>query len=122
LNKKTFLVLLLFVITIMITAAGCGPSEPTSVDLKAKVSTDGQYLIIENDDDFVWNNVKITINDEYVYRTDFIAKGKSSIMLSEFTKDDGERFNPEVYKLKEVFIYVPKAVNGKDGFFSGAWK
>jgi uncharacterized lipoprotein YehR (DUF1307 family) len=113
------LVSLFFVVAITLSLFGCGDSEPSYIDLKAQVSKDAKYIHIQNEDDFVWDNAEISINEDYKYKVDFLAKGKSSLELIEFTKENGERFDSTKIAIKKIRIYVPKTEERKDGYWIG---
>jgi len=115
--KKIFALCLIILSTVSLF--GCGESEPTYIDLNAKVSADAKYIYIENEDDFIWDNAEITINEDYKYKVDFLAKGKSSLELVEFTKEDGERFDSSKVKVKKIMIFVPKTEERKEGYWIG---
>ncbi len=110
----------LFLIFVLIVALLSGCAEvPEDISLNANVSWDGKYLYIENNDDFVWDNAKITLNDDFEYKTKFIAKGKTSLELVEFTKDNGERYNPDTTKIMKVMIYMPQTNERAQGYWFG---
>ncbi|HHY73263.1 MAG TPA: hypothetical protein GX497_08555 [Bacillus bacterium] len=121
-TKKASVALMFFIISVLLFGCSSGSSEPTYIMLNASVKTDSLYLYIENKDDFVWDNAEIKINEDYKYKADFLAKGNSSLRLVDFTKKDGERFDPVTKKVMKVNIYVPKTEDRKDGFWIGEFK
>lgn len=115
------IVVILIIIQVACSTIFKGP-ESKIVNLNAAVAFDGTYLKVDNQDSFVWEKAKVTINDKYVYQTDFLAKGESSLMIREFTTSSGERFNPDTQKILQVIIYVPKAIDTNDGFWTGKFQ
>ena len=99
-----------------------GENKPNDITLKAEVSREGLQIKIVNKDDFVWENPEITINDDYTYKTEFLAKGESHIGLVRFTKKDGEKFNPETHQVKKIMIYIPATKERLQGYYFGDWK
>ncbi|PHS29780.1 MAG: hypothetical protein COA82_12320 [Alkaliphilus sp.] len=112
-------ILLFSVVLVVFFLVGCGDSETTHIELKTQVSADHKYIYIQNKDDFVWENVEITINKEYKMELDFLARGKSSLEIFEFTRKNGERFDPALKKIKDITIYVPETEEREDGFWLG---
>lgn len=120
--KKISIIAITLLVSIIMFGCSSKSIEDTYITLNGTVSKDSTYLIINNNDEFVWDKAEVKINDEYIYKADFLAKGKSSIELREFTKKDGERFNPTSQKVLKVTIYIPKTNYRKDGFWTGAFK
>ncbi|MBY0054786.1 hypothetical protein H7K32_24735 [Brevibacillus agri] len=113
-KRKAFLIVLLMVALL----SGCAEA-PEEIQLNANVSWDGKYLYIENNDDFAWDNANITLNEDFEYKTKFVAKGKTSLELVEFTKSNGERYNPDTTKIMKVMIYMPPTKERADGYWFG---
>lgn len=103
---------------LMISISACGnANESDKVDLIVALSATPEHIMIDNGNSYVWNNAKITINNNYFYESD-IPRGGTSLNLSEFIKQDGTSFNPKKNQLYRVSIYVPDALDGKPGVFN----
>lgn len=77
------------------SAAACAaPAQPGDPGLLARLSFSRSQLIIDNGNDFVWNRVTIRLNGDYVYATDILPRGASSLPLSEFRAPGGAPFDP----------------------------
>lgn len=90
-------------------------------DLTAGVIFTGTQFQITNSDSFAWRNVRLTVNSKYKYELGSIAAGATvEIGVLNFTKGDGERFNPLTHKPKDFFI----AADTKHGrlYYTGGWK
>ena len=82
-----------------------------------KLSSD--QLVLTNDDDFAWLDVRLHLNYN-VFRSNYIkhlprlGPGETiGIGLREFLKGDGARFNPYTHEVREVFI-MAKTPGGGD--------
>lgn len=81
----------------------------TPKDLEGNVNFDGSQVHITNEENEAWTKCWFTLNGDYHFPTDapssFIediqAGGTYTISIGEFTKGDGERFNPFSYKAKD---------------------
>lgn len=108
----------LFAALMIVSISACGnANESNQVDLIVALSATPEHIMIDNGNSYVWNNAKITINNHYVYESDVIPRGGTSLNLTEFTKPDGTSFNPKKNRLYSVSIYVPDALDGKRGIF-----
>jgi hypothetical protein len=101
-------------------AAEVSPAAPEKLD--ASVSFSGTQFTITNKNSYDWNGVKLEINGGivsrgYVLRMDRLAAGQTyKVGAAQFTKSDGERFNPLTHKVKQLLIFC------KEGDFIGGWK
>ena len=68
-------------------------------------------LTIRNDDNFDWLSAKVFINGimlGYSAEIGPVSRGeKKTVNLRDFTKKNGERFNPQVKRPTEVIVHVP---------------
>lgn len=94
---------------------GCEPSPGPPVTpsngrtVKAHFSSTANALIVRNSDDFDWGSMTIYVNGNPPFSwkatiPPMKAGEEKRFALSDFTKDDGERFQPSRYKLTEVWI------------------
>ena len=61
--------------------------------LKTAISFDGTLYHIQNNDDFAWNNVRLTLNTDYKFSTPSIAPhSEVTVQYDQFAKDDGTLF------------------------------
>ncbi len=88
------------------------------IQLIAALTATPEHLMIDNGNASVWKDVRITINGEYVYESEIIPRGGTSLNLSEFTKGNGISFDPKKNRMRKVSIYVPDALDGKPGLFT----
>lgn len=92
-----------------------------AAELDASVSFTGAEFVITNQNAYDWTGVKLEINpgivsSGYVLRLDRIVAGQRMKVGSEqFTKSDGERFNPFTHKPQEFMIHC------KQGDFFAGW-
>ncbi|MDP5277006.1 hypothetical protein [Chengkuizengella axinellae] len=107
----------LMLVLCIIILQGCGDTS-TQYKLLASIQSTNQHIIVENGDVFVWENAKITINDEYTYETEYVPRGKTSVPYSLFTNAGGEVYQPGLLKVRNVEIIVPKFDGEKDAVFS----
>jgi hypothetical protein len=109
----------LFAALLIISISACGnANESDKVDLIVALSATPEHIMIDNGNSYVWNNAKITINNRYIYESEMIPRGGTSLNLTKFTKQDGTSFNPKKDRLYSVSIYVPEALDGKHGVFN----
>ncbi len=90
-------------------------------DLKGRAISEELKVGVENQNDFDWNDCRITLNDDYHYEMDLPiqAGGTYDWGYAAFTKDNGEKFNPSTHEAKRIFVYC-KDPNGD--FISGMWE
>jgi len=116
-NKKIILLGLVLVLAVFLS--GCNRQVSLNPDVRA---SEKQFRI-ENEDDFDWLNVKMELNGSFILKKDTIKAGETIIVdIVDFTKKDGTRFNPLVYKPKEMKISCETPTKGEYGFYSGTWK
>jgi len=78
----------------------------------ASVAYDDYKVRISNNDAETWPELNVFINpgfggpsSGYGIRIPALQSGKSiTIPLKQFTKDNGERFNPDTYRITELWI------------------
>ncbi len=110
---------------------GCGESTK-AVTLSVVIKYQGNSLMIWNNDDFSYDQVKIELN-EGKFKREFPlpipARRHVEYDLSSFTKSDGERFNILKYSLNDIAISceVTGEINGKwqtsrKAFYSGKFR
>ncbi|MDB6104083.1 MAG: hypothetical protein JWO52_4082 [Gammaproteobacteria bacterium] len=96
-------------------------------DLKAHISLNsGVILEVTNEDEFDWNNCRLTLNLQ-IFGRDYelslariAAHEHVSLPLDNFASGDGERFDPFTHKLKETAI-VCETLGGK-AFYTGSFE
>ena len=122
-----FVVIVLFIMLSGTKKEASKPKHEEEIFLNATVEFDGKQFIIQNKDIYDWSNVKIDINPKllssgYSYNVPFaMAAGQIyTVGAMQFTKSDGERFNPFTHKPKKVGI--SGTIQGKRGMFFAAWE
>jgi hypothetical protein len=62
--------------------------------LKTAVTFDGAQFHIQNNDDFAWNDVRLTLNTDYKFTMANIAPHSEIVVdYAQFAKDDGTKFS-----------------------------
>jgi len=98
-------------------------SKPKRADLDATVVFTGTQFVISNNNDFDWTNVKLEINSGlirggYTLRAGRMSAGQTyTVGAAQFSKADGERFNPFTHKVKNITITCDDF-----GFYYAEWK
>lgn len=114
---------LLYSVFLLIALISCDSSDSKyrSIDLKATIEKSSLQLVVTNHDSFNWKNVKIEINNEYVYSIpEFPSGEKVSIGFLNFANSKYEKLNPFVIKIAEVTISATTDTGGI-GFTSGSF-
>jgi len=99
------------------------PSKPKRPDLNATVVFTGSQFVISNHNNFDWTNVKLEINSGiirggYTLRVGRMSAGQTyTVGAAQFSKSDGERFNPFTHKVKNITITCDDF-----GFYYAEWK
>jgi hypothetical protein len=63
--------------------------------LKTAVQFDGTQFHIQNNDDFAWTDVRLTLNTDYKLNTPTILPhSEFTADYSQFAKDDGTKYSP----------------------------
>ncbi|WP_373231590.1 hypothetical protein [Cohnella sp.] len=107
-----------FIVLLTGWMVGCSRTGQTgSIPLIADIAVTSNHLIVVNGDSFVWNQVKITIDDKYSYEAYVLPRGKSSLPLTEFVDEKANRFKPHFLKIRKVKIHVPDARDGIEGHY-----
>lgn len=87
------------------------PPTPPQPAVAASIKAGELTLQIRNENDFDWPSTTVHLNGTifgFEYKAGPLAKGSAtSIELREFTRSNGERFQPSRYKPKEVVVVVP---------------
>jgi hypothetical protein len=147
LSLKTWIIqwhclFMLFMVSVLLAIALCGCSESDqdkkidsdtkifeSQSLNAKVVRSPDSLSVTNQDNFSYDKPEIKLNgsgflnEGYTLHPDSIPPGGEKIYeLTEFSKDDGTRYNPETMKLKAVEISCDTAKGEKAGYMSGTFR
>ena len=84
--------------------------KPERPDLDSTVLFTGTEFVISNNNDFDWTNVKLEINSGlirggYTSREGGMSAGQTyTVGAAQFSKADGERFNPFTHKVKSMII------------------
>ncbi|NOU97123.1 hypothetical protein GC093_28435 [Paenibacillus sp. LMG 31456] len=99
--------------------AGCSNQShyATEPQLLAALSFAPRHLIIDNQNDYVWTKVTITLNSNFTYQTPILSRGPSSIPLASFLDPQGESFNPDKTQPHHLKVEVLEGINGKPGQF-----
>lgn len=115
-------ILLGIIVITFIVIAVSDSTEGKLPDMNAKVEFDGQQFRIGNENSFDWTNVKFRLNSDYELRASRInAQSEYTVGIMQFTKSDGEVFNPFTHKVVNVIIsaYTP---DDRYISWSGAWQ
>src|SRR6185369_3341488 len=90
------------------TAKLAAPKQPS---VSAQVSVAEETITIKNSDTKDWPALNIWLNPSGAFRRGYEASIKplkvgedASYRLRDFTKNDGERFDPDKFRVKEVWI------------------
>ncbi|WP_165842211.1 hypothetical protein [Paenibacillus xerothermodurans] len=73
---------------------------------------------MDNQNDYVWKNVSITLNKQYFYSSPIVPRGPSSLPLSEFRDVQGAAFDAVQSIPRQLVIEVQEGFNGQPGRFS----
>lgn len=120
-RKISLFSMLILIIALLIGCESNPENKLQTIDLKAEIQFNGTQLVIKNNDDFDWPNVKLELNNKYVLNVDVIkARKKYTIGIGQFTTKDGTRFNPFITKPTSINIWS-KMPENKRGFFYGQW-
>lgn len=98
------------------------PKKPEKVDIQAGIAFTGTQLVITNNNTFDWTGVSMHLNTGilfggYALKADRILAGQTyTVGVAEFTRSNGERFNPFTHKPKDFMIDCDQ------GLFTGQWK
>jgi hypothetical protein len=117
--ERTIIVVgILVVLSVAIVVAVINSqSQSKEPDLNARVDYGADTIVIHNEDDFDWTDVYMEINNTYSLTAEIIRAGSQiTISMVEFTKPDGERFNPLTHKFSRLTIQN-RGRNG--GFWAG---
>lgn len=104
---------------LLLLCSGCSKTgaETSILQLNADIGATKEHLIIKNGDACVWKNATVTINDEFVYQTDLIPRGNTSIPFSLFANQRGETYRLRPLRPMDIHILVPEITEGKKGQF-----
>ena len=131
-NKNLYIIIGVVVVVLYIVSSGARketskPKHEEEIFLNASVKFDGEQFIVQNKDSYDWRNVKMEINSKllssgYSYNMPFaMTAGQTyTVGAMQFTKSDGERFNPFTHKPKKVVI--SGTIQGKTGYFFAEWE
>lgn len=121
----------IIIVSIAIIKSAIWPAGQSQNDSMKRITliANVKYLlgtvIIDNQNDFTWWNVRIkinsgTLNDGYYEDVKMIQKGEEYIAgLSDFANEDGERFNPRSMKIRKLII---KGETPEGEKLFGAWE
>jgi hypothetical protein len=99
-----------------------GSSTP---HLNASVRFTGTQIVIQNNDSFEWNNLRIELNSGllnsgyYLDASSIKAGTTATVGILNFAKSNGERFNPISMKARTVTI-MADTPSGR-GIYTGKW-
>lgn len=120
-----FVLIGIIVLLSMIFGSSCNNSSTetttTEFTLNGAVRFTGTQFVITNNDNFDWTNAEFTINpgwNGYKLTAGELKAGETyTVGAAQFTKSDGERFNPFTHKPKSFLIRAetPKG-EGYTGF------
>jgi hypothetical protein len=102
----------IIIVLSIIFGSSCNNSSSNSttkeITLNGSVRFTGTQFVITNNDNFDWENVKMSLNPgwtSYRLETSIMKAGETyTVGAAQFCKDDGERFNPFTHKPKEFLI------------------
>jgi|GEM_PF-6871879 len=94
-----------------------GGTAASPTELIVSLGFPGQHVIVDNGNDFVWQQVAIRLNDDYQYQTPLLPRGASSIPLSAFHDAEGHEFVPSAMTPHRLVIEVQSGFQGKPGYF-----
>ena len=105
-SKLVGFISIVIILIIIVLAIGGLKSCLKTVDLIASVDFTGTKFVIINLNDFDWTNVKLRINDKYVFKTQRIKTYETcTVDAMQFSKvSDRARFNPLLTKPQEFSI------------------
>ena len=90
-------------------------SSSSTKDLNCNVYFSGTQIIITNNDNFTYRNVKVELNDKWTDRVSSIGPGEHyAIGILNFSDEDGNRF---------TWMQKPKSciITCDGGFYSASW-
>jgi len=71
------------------------------------------YFFLANKNSFDWANCDLDLNDDFTFKIAFIkAYDILQIPAGDFTKRNGDRFNPALTKALRMFIYCRQTPYG----------
>lgn len=103
-----------------------GSSESSTIDLSASISFTGTQFVINNNDDFDWQNVELDLNSGtfssgYTLNVSRLEAGESyTVGAMQFANSDGEKFNPFSHKPLNMSISCDTP-RGR-GHYYGSWE
>lgn len=84
-----------------------------AANLTAEVIHGKGIFIVANKDKFAWRDCDFDLNDDYSFKAAIIeAYGILSIPAGQFTKSNGDRFNPTRTKALKLYIYCRGTPHG----------
>ncbi|MCC5786151.1 MAG: zinc ribbon domain-containing protein [Phycisphaerales bacterium] len=95
------------------------PVRPKKSAVDAGIIFTGTQFVIENKNEYDWTNVRMIVNSGilsggYALRVSRLAAGETyTVGAAQFTKSDGERFNPFSHKPRNFTIHC------NEGLFTG---
>lgn len=101
-------------------------SERSLIHLDAKVTYAGMRLLVFNNDQFDWNNVRLEISsaptgNDFGLVVPTIAAGQTyAVGIVEFVNRDGIYFNPYTMKLRKLWIRCDRP-NKESGSYLAVW-
>jgi hypothetical protein len=109
-NLCRILAILALVVILGLTT-GFALNDLSYVPISATVQYDAQYVYVTNDDNFVWEDVRMVIDADYNYRTDSIQPHDRLIIdYGKFIKDNKVKYNP-VIGTTNILITIKTADN-----------
>jgi len=104
-NVKTIIgIIVIVAVCILIYKMCSGPTTP-QVELNGKITKTATQLIVSNNDTSDWTDIEVTINDDWSCKVPIIRHGEVfQIGFLNFTKSDGQKFNPFEYSVKNVTL------------------
>jgi hypothetical protein len=119
-HRSLLLSPILILSLLLLLCAGCTPMSEAVANrqnLLPALSFSAKHIIIDNQNAFVWKNVSIKINDQYVYTTPILPRGPSSLLLSDFRDSEGIPFDPGRWTPHQLIIEAQEGADGKPGTF-----
>ncbi len=115
------LIVAIFVLWGTFSDSNDSSTSSSTIDLNAGVNFNGTQFTITNNDTFDWSNIEMEVNSKYKLKGGTFKSGETyTVGAMQFTKNDGERFNPFLIKPQKFSI---KCYNqdGKTGYYFGGW-
>ncbi len=93
------------IIVIVGAAVSIGTWVHTYQNLNATARYEGNRILIQNNDDFAWNDVRLLLNTDYKFSTaSMLPHSELAFEVSQFAKDDSTKFDPASMSPTDLYI------------------